>query len=176
MLATGEYFERFRSWGIENRKREHRRTFGSRLSSWAKADFAVEALINIDVPDLEEAIRFYEEGLGLRLSRKLFSGTVAEMMGASSPIYLLTKPGGSAATSNAVYARTYNRHWTPVHLDFVADNLTLTLAIERAQKAGAKLERGPQSFSWGSLATMSDPFGHGLCLLQWSGRGYDEVV
>ena len=23
---------------------------------------------------------------------------------------------------------------------------------------------------------LRDPFGHGLCLLQWRGRGYDEVA
>jgi predicted enzyme related to lactoylglutathione lyase len=61
-----------------------------------------------------------------------------------------------------------------VHLDFVVDNLQE--AIEKAEKAGAKLETAPRSFAWGSLATLSDPFGHGLCLLQWSGKGYDEVA
>jgi enamine deaminase RidA (YjgF/YER057c/UK114 family) len=56
----------------------------------------------------------------------------------------------------------------------VVDNLEK--AIEKAEKAAAKLEAPPQSFAWGSLANLSDPFGHGLCLLQWSGRGYDEVA
>ncbi len=140
----------------------------------AETGLAVEALINIDVPNLEQAIRFYEEAVGLRLSRRLFGGTVAEMIGASSPIYLLTKPQGSAPIPRAAHARTYQRHWTPVHLDFVVDNLEM--AIEKAEEAGAKLEVEPQSFAWGSLATLSDPFGHGLCFLQWSGRGYDEVA
>jgi predicted enzyme related to lactoylglutathione lyase len=60
-----------------------------------------------------------------------------------------------------------------VHLDFIVDDLDM--AIEKAEAAGAKVEAEAQSFSWGRLATLSDPFGHGLCLLQWSGRGYDEV-
>jgi catechol 2,3-dioxygenase-like lactoylglutathione lyase family enzyme len=57
---------------------------------------AVDALINIDVPNLEQAIRFYEAAVGLRLSRRLFGDKVAEMIGASSPIYLITKPEGSS--------------------------------------------------------------------------------
>jgi predicted enzyme related to lactoylglutathione lyase len=134
----------------------------------------MEALINIDVPNLERAIRFYEDGLGLRLSRKLFSGTVAEMAGAPSPIYLLTKPEGSAPSPSASQRRAYSRHWTPVHLDFVVDNLES--AIEKAKSAGAQLEVGPEAFEWGRQATLSDPFGHGLCLIQWSGRGYDAVA
>jgi predicted enzyme related to lactoylglutathione lyase len=137
-------------------------------------DIAVQALINIDVPDLERAIRFYEEAFGLRLSRKLFGGSVAEMTGTSVPIYLVTKPEGSSPILQSTQGRTYKRHWTPVHLDFVVDNIQM--AIEKAERAGAKLEGKRQAFAWGSLATLSDPFGHGLCLLQWSGRGYDEVA
>ena len=121
-----------------------------------------------------QAIRFYEAAVGLRLSRLLFGDTVAEMIGASSPIYLIAKPEYSAPIPEPGPGRTYQRHWTPVHLDFVVDNLGK--AIEKAEKAGAKLETRPQSFAWGTLATLSDPFGHGLCLLQWSGTGYDEVA
>jgi predicted enzyme related to lactoylglutathione lyase len=134
----------------------------------------MEALINIDVPDLERAIRFYEDGLGLRLSRKLFSGTVAEMAGAPSAIYLLAKPEGSAPTPSAAQPRAYSRHWTPVHLDFVVDDLDS--AVAKAQRAGARLEAGPEALEWGRQATLSDPFGHGLCLIQWSGSGYDAVT
>ena len=83
----------------------------------------MQALINIDVPDLEPAIRFYEEAFGLRLSRKLFGGSVAEMTGAPAPIYLVTKPEGSSPILQSTQGRTYKRHWTPVHLDFVVDNI-----------------------------------------------------
>lgn len=134
----------------------------------------MDTLINIDVPNLDQAVRFYEEALGLRLRRMLFEGTVAEMIGASSPIYLIAKPEGSLPTSLPVSTRSYKRHWTPVHLDFIVDDLDL--AIRTAQAAGATMEAEAQSFSWGRLATLSDPFGHGLCLLQWSGEGYGEVA
>jgi predicted enzyme related to lactoylglutathione lyase len=133
----------------------------------------MHTLINIDVPDLQAAIRFYQDGLGLQLGRMLFSGTVAEMTGASSPIYLLAKASGSRPAARASGSREYARHWTPVHIDFVVDDLAA--AVQRAQAAGATLESGPDAFSWGRLATLSDPFGHGFCLLQWSGAGYDAV-
>jgi predicted enzyme related to lactoylglutathione lyase len=134
----------------------------------------VGLLINIDVPDLEEGVEFYERAVGLRLGRRLFDGTVAEMLGASSPIYLVVKNSGSSPSSQTSQRRDYSRHWTPVHLDFVVEDIEL--AVEKALAAGATLEAKLQSFAWGHLVTMSDPFGHGLCFLQWSGRGYDEVA
>jgi hypothetical protein len=29
---------------------------------------------------------------------------------------------------------------------------------------------------WGRIAHMADPFGHGLCLIQFLGCGYDEIA
>jgi predicted enzyme related to lactoylglutathione lyase len=134
----------------------------------------VEISVNIDVPDLEAAIEFYRLALGLHLGRRLFEGSVAEMVGASSKIYLLMKPAGESASSVARLPRAYDRHWTPVHFDFVVGDVLA--AVERAVASGAKLESTIQSFDWGRLAVLSDPFGHGFCLLQFTGRGYDEVT
>jgi predicted enzyme related to lactoylglutathione lyase len=128
-------------------------------------------LINIDVDDLEPAIRFYARALGLRPARRLFDGTVAEMLGGPSPIYLLRKPAGTAPSATvATVPRSYRRHWTPVHLDFAVDDIDA--AVERARAAGATLEGEVQSYEWGRLAPMSDPFGHGFCLIQLAGGGY----
>jgi len=131
-------------------------------------------LANIDVPDLEAAIAFYRDGLGLSPGRRLFDGTVAEMLGAGSTIYLLAKPPGSAAGSAVSTPRDYRRHWTPVHLDFVV--VDVENAVRRACTAGATLEGPIQTSAWGRLATMGDPFGHGFCLVQFAGRGYDEAA
>ena len=133
----------------------------------------ISLLANVDVPDLETAIAFYRDGLGLRLARRLFDGTVAEMLGGSSPIYLLAKPAGSVAGSAVPAPRDYRRHWTPVHLDLAVENVEH--AVDRARAAGARLEGEIQTHSWGRLATMSDPFGHGFCLVQFTGRGYEET-
>jgi hypothetical protein len=48
--------------------------------------------------------------------------------------------------------------------------------LQRALAAGAVLERPVQSGAWGKLAVMPDPFGHGFCLIQFLGRGYDEIA
>ncbi len=80
---------------------------------------------------------------------------------------------GSLPSAHASQRRDYHRHWTPVHLDFVVDDVWA--AVQRALNAGAKLEGEVQCHPWGYLGTMSDPFGHGFCLLQFIGSGYDEV-
>lgn len=134
----------------------------------------MDMLVNIDVDDLERAIAFYTAALDLRLGRRLFDGSVAEMLGASSRIYLMMKPAGSVPAPGAASARDYRRHWTPVHLDFVVDDVKA--AVERAVAAGARLEGGIQSFGWGWQATLGDPFGHGFCVLQFSEEGYDGVA
>ena len=134
----------------------------------------MNVLVNVDVDDLERAIAFYSSALGLRLERRLFNGMGAEMGGASSKIYLLTHPAGSRPAPGASSVRAYERHWTPVHLDFETEDIDA--AVVRAVEAGAKLEGSIQGFAFGRLATLSDPFGHGFCLLEFSDRGYDAVA
>ena len=134
----------------------------------------MQIVVNIDVDDLEQAIEFYTAALGLRLGRRLFEGSVAEMLGATSAIHLLSKPAGSTAVPGSAVVREYARHWTPLHLDFAVDDVSV--AVERAVRAGAKLEGEIQAFQWGRLAIMSDPFGHGFCVLQFLGKGYDDVA
>ncbi|MBI3245217.1 MAG: VOC family protein [Deltaproteobacteria bacterium] len=134
----------------------------------------MELLVNIDVGDLEEAIRFYEHAVGLKLYRRLFEGTVAEMLGAASSIYLMLKQPGSSPSAYTSQLRDYQRHWMPVHLDFIVSDLDA--AVARALNVGAKIEGPLQTFNWGRQACLSDPFGNGLCLVQWQGRGHDEAA
>jgi len=129
-----------------------------------------ELLINIDVDDLERGVAFYTEALDLRRERTLFDGTVVEMRGTSSAIYLLLKPAGTPAAGGIRQRRRYRRHWTPVHLDFVVADAAA--AVTRAVAAGARLEGTIESYAWGRLATLADPFGNGFCLVEFSGGGY----
>jgi len=130
-------------------------------------------LVNIDVDDLHEAIRFYTGAFGLRVGRR-FGDAAVELLGGAAPIYLLVKPEGSSAVPDAPAPRRYARHWTPVHLDFVVDDIDA--AIETAVRAGAKLEKPVATSAWGKLALLADPFGHGFCFVQFLGRGYDEIA
>ena len=129
-------------------------------------------LVNIDVADLERAVEFYCAAFDLRPGRR-FEGA-AELLGAAAPIYLLSKAPGTRATPGSDETRRYGRHWTPVHLDFVVDDLKEALA--RAAKAGATMETEAQAHAWGTIALLADPFGNGFCLLQFTGRGYDEIA
>ena len=131
----------------------------------------MKLLVNIDVGDLEKATRFYCEALGLRIGRR-FDGST-ELLGSDAPIYLLENATGTQAFSRG-QKRDYARHWTPVHLDFaVAD---LPAAVARALAAGARLEQDIAAHAWGRIAMFSDPFGNGFCLIEFHGRGYDEIA
>lgn len=130
-------------------------------------------LVNIDVPDLEHAIDFYRRAFGLRLQRRL-GPKAAEMRGADAPIYLLEKAAGTPAAGATRQPRDYARHWTPVHLDMVVEDADR--AVEQAVAAGARLEDPAVSREWGRIAHLSDPYGHGICILQFLGRGYDELA
>ena len=130
-------------------------------------------LVNVDVFDLERAVRFYTAALGLRVGRR-FGAAAVELLGAEAPVYLLAAPAGTPASPGAAATRDYRRHWTPVHLDFAVDDLDA--AVSRAVAAGAALEVAVERRAWGRIAVLTDPFGHGFCLLQFHGRGYDELA
>jgi len=124
----------------------------------------VQLSVNIDVDNLDRAVAFYQAALGLRPGKRFFENSVAEMLDGPVPIYLLAKEPGSSASPEMELPRDYRRHWTPVHLDFETDDVEA--AVAKAVAAGAKLEGGIQSFPGGRFATLSDPFGHGFCLVQ----------
>ena len=129
-------------------------------------------LVNIDVNDLERAEAFYVAAFGLTPGRR-FGEAGVELLGAPCAIYLLAKPAGSSPAAGAP-PRDYRRHWTPVHLDFVVPDVET--AVARAEAAGARLEAPVRTQAWGRLALMADPFGHGFCLLEFLGHGYDEIA
>jgi catechol 2,3-dioxygenase-like lactoylglutathione lyase family enzyme len=128
-------------------------------------------LINIDVPDLAIAETLYRRAFGLRAGRR-FGDAAVELLGAQAPLYLLRKDAGTAGA--AASPRRYQRHWTPLHLDVVVDDLEPALATALA--AGMVREGEIREAAWSRIAQLADPFGHGWCLLQFLGRGYDEMT
>ena len=130
-----------------------------------------DLLVNIDVPDLGRAVAFYSEAFGLTVTRR-FGVESAELSGWPVRLYLLQKVEGSTGARES--RRRYDRHWTPVHLDVVVDNLEA--ALSRALAAGARAETKIRTEAWGKIVVLADPFGHGLCLIEFLGRGYDEVA
>ena len=129
--------------------------------------------ICIDVDDMPRAIAFYTNGLGLQIGRRLHDDWV-EILGAGSPIDLLLNAAGTQPVKGNPAVRSYRRHWTPVHLDFVVDDIDA--AVVRLLAHDATLESRVADRPYGRIAGLADPFGHGLDLLEFKGRGYDEIL
>jgi predicted enzyme related to lactoylglutathione lyase len=130
-------------------------------------------LVNLDVDDLDKAVRFYGSVFRLKVGRR-FGASGVEMLGSSAPIYLLAKAPRTLASRSISQRRNYERHWTPVHIDFVVEEIET--AVKEAIAAGAQLEEPIATHKWGKLALMADPFGHGFCFIQFLGQGYDEIA
>jgi predicted enzyme related to lactoylglutathione lyase len=131
----------------------------------------MDLLVNIDVPDLERAVAFYVKAFDLGVTRRFGAGA-AELSGWPVRLYLLQKAEGSVGATES--ARRYDRHWTPVHLDVVVGDIGA--ALSRAVAAGARAEAEIRVEPWGKIVVLADPFGHGICLIEFLGRGYDEVA
>ncbi len=106
----------------------------------------MEFLLNLDVDDLDKAVRFYRDAFGLQPGRRLGELGV-EILGGPAPIYLLAKAAGAPPSSAISQPRTYQRHWTPLHIDFVVDEIDA--AVARALSAGACLEQPVSTHEWG---------------------------
>lgn len=128
-------------------------------------------LVNIDVPQLRPAIQFYTSALGLRLSR-IIDQDVAELTGGSCEIYLLAHAAGSEPARSVADSRRYWRHWTPVHIDFVVDDIQA--GAKQALDAGAIQQSECIDWRGSKCITFSDPFGHGFCLIQFARETYSD--
>ena len=133
----------------------------------------VKLLVNVDVADLDEAVDFYVGAFELRIGRR-FADYGVELVDGSAPIYLLARAAATPASACSQQLRDYRRHWTPVHLDFVVEDVAA--ALRRAVAAGADLEGEVETHAWGRIAHLADPFGNGFCILQFLNRGYDEIA
>lgn len=131
----------------------------------------MKLLLNIDVPEVATAEAFYTAAFGLRAGRR-FGTDGVELLGMDAPVYLLAKGAGTLGAGES--PRTYSRHWTPLHCDLEVDDLDAALA--RAIAAGAIQEGATREAKWGRLVQLADPYGHGWCLIQFQGRGYDEIA
>lgn len=131
-------------------------------------------LVNIDVPDLRHATEFYTQAFELEVARDLSKHGAMELSGTSANIFLLEKKPSSKASSTSEDQRDYARHWTPVHLDFVVNDIQV--ALTRARAAGAIVEADVVTHGWGSIALCADPFGNGFCILEMSELGYEALL
>ena len=132
-----------------------------------------DLLLNIDVPDIEAGIAFYTATLDLKVGRR-FDADFVELVGRDVPLYLLRKEAGTSIGPAGGDRRRYERHWSPVHADFVVPDLDE--AMRRAEAAGAVQEGATSLAPYGRLAMFADPFGHGFCLIEFNAEGYDAIA
>jgi predicted enzyme related to lactoylglutathione lyase len=118
--------------------------------------------VSIDVPDLSDGLRFDRDAIGLQeIARPI--PTYAILKCGTSEIGLIAKEAGSRPAPGSDDVRRYQRHWTPVHIDFQVENFEEALAGIEA--AGGCVEQRHAIAGRPPVAFCSDPFGNGFCVL-----------
>ena len=118
--------------------------------------------VTIDVPGLDEGLRFYRDALGLvEVARPIPTYVILDCGG--SHVGSIEKAAGTVPAKGSGDVRRYERHWTPVHIDFHVDDFESALA--KVLSAGAKCEHRFEGEGRPPIAFCSDPFGNGFCIL-----------
>ena len=117
--------------------------------------------VSIDVPDLAKGVAFYVQALGCSMVREQGEDMVV-LATDNAEIYLLKRAENSIPVANSRVERDYSRHWTPVHLDFLRDDVEDV--VTKVKELGGQHEGG-ESGDWGSIAYCADPFGNGFCVI-----------
>ncbi|MDH5232610.1 MAG: VOC family protein [Gammaproteobacteria bacterium] len=121
----------------------------------------IKISVSIDVSNLQEAEAFYVEALGCKKVRDQGSDMVV-LSTENCDIYLQEKGPGTNPLVSSNVVRDYERHWTPIHLDFICENVDEL--VSKVIKMGG-LHEGGDSGDWGSIAYCADPFGNGFCII-----------
>ena len=124
--------------------------------------------VSIDVPRLDDGLQFYRDALGFAEVARPVATYVILACG-DAHIGLMEKAAGSRPAQGSEEVRRYERHWTPVHIDFHVDDFAAFLA--KALNAGAKCEQKFEVNGRPPIAFCSDPFGNGFCVMGTKGAG-----
>ena len=122
----------------------------------------VKVSLSIDVPDVAAAETFFAKGLGFETVRQEPPSLI--MRAGTLEVWLLPRAEGSIAVRDTDLSRSYRRHWTPIHLDIIVDDLEAALA--QAISAGATQEGDIVTGEEAAIAFCVDPFGNGFCLIR----------
>ncbi|VXB22473.1 VOC family protein [Massilia sp. 9I] len=122
----------------------------------------MKVTVSIDVPSIEEGLAFFGAAFGFAEVARPHPGYALLACGEST-IGLLAKPAGTHPAKGSSDVRRYERHWTPVHVDFRVADFEATL--EKALDAGARAEQIHRVPGYPPVAFCSDPFGHGFCIV-----------
>ena len=122
----------------------------------------MKVTVSIDVPSIDEGVAFFGGVFGFVETARPHPG-YAVLRSGEATIGLLAKAAGSSPAAGSADVRKYERHWTPVHVDFRVDDFEATL--ERALANGATSEQVHRVAGFPPVAFCSDPFGHGFCIV-----------
>ena len=122
----------------------------------------MKVTVSLDVPSIDEGLKFFGAAFGFVETSRPHPG-YAVISAGDCTIGLLAKPAGSSPAPGSDDVRRYERHWTPVHIDFRVDDFEAVL--ELALSAGAKSEQVHRVEGFPPVAFCSDPFGHGFCII-----------
>lgn len=117
--------------------------------------------VSIDVPKLQEGLDFYCPLFGWTETARPFP-TMAVLDGNNVTICMHEKASGSPSSATGG-ARSYERHWTPVHLDLHVSDFDSI--VSQLVDLGGRIEREFRDQGPCPVAFCCDPFGNGLCLL-----------
>jgi predicted enzyme related to lactoylglutathione lyase len=116
--------------------------------------------VSIDVPKLDDGVRFYGEVFGFVETARPFA-TMAILDANNVTVCMHEKAAGTKFSTAGTEQRHYARHWTPVHLDLHVHDFDH--ALERVRSCGGTVE---QEFRGRKLAGFcADPFGNGFCVI-----------
>lgn len=121
----------------------------------------IKLSVSIDVTDLKKAEAFYVKALGCIKMRDQDSDMVVLSV-ENCDIYLQEKAAGTMPFIHSNRVRDYQRHWTPIHIDFICNNVDEL--VSKIIKLGGCYE-GSDRGDWGSIAYCADPFGNGFCVI-----------
>lgn len=117
--------------------------------------------VSIDVSHLQKAENFYIQALGAKKIRN--QGEKMSIISIwSSEIYLQEKDVGTKSIPWTEILRDYHRHWTPVHIDFICENVDDI--VKKVLEMWWSHEWW-ESADWWSIAHCADPFGNGFCII-----------
>jgi predicted enzyme related to lactoylglutathione lyase len=117
---------------------------------------------SIDVPSLDRGLQFYGRVFGFIETARPFA-TMAILDANNLTICMHQKADGSESSGTGSERRRYERHWTPVHLDFHVRDFDDTLRKVTEEQGRIEVEfrtHGPKP-----AAFCSDPFGNGFCII-----------
>ena len=123
----------------------------------------ISVTISVAVPNLADGVQFYTKTLGFLKLAEPVPGVAVLRVG-TSEFCLLEKAAGSLPSVCSHEKRHYERHWTPVHMDFHVDDVKVALA--KVLQAGAKQEQFFENHEHPCVAMCSEPFSHGFCLIE----------